>query len=110
MAKKESGKKVTLPAIGKPKPKPKKTSARDLGKVANKQFKQGARDANKKVVDSPFASVGKETAKQSAQRERDARKAGVSDKSLEEVDSRFFSNPKKMIESRKRKMARITGV
>ncbi len=38
MAKKE---KVTLPAIGKPKPKVKKTPARALGNVANKSYLTG---------------------------------------------------------------------
>ena len=50
MPKKDSGKKTVLPAIGKPKPKPKKTSVRDIGKTANSQFKQGYADKDKKLI------------------------------------------------------------
>ncbi len=101
--------KFTLPAIGKPKPKTKKTSASELGKVANKQFKQGSEDKNKKTVLSPFKT--KETAKQSAERDISAKKNGkATDKALEEVDTKVYKNSKKDIESRKRRIARITGV
>ena len=59
MAKKDSGKKVTLPAIGKPKTKPKKTSAKDLGKVANSQFKQGYNGRYKGLLHSDVMLISK---------------------------------------------------
>jgi hypothetical protein len=87
---KETKKKVRLPALGKPKPKAKKTSARDLGKTANEQFKAGEKDKGK-VTFEP-----NRTDKEAAVLISKMKKPKWSSKSREEHS--------------KRRLARITGV
>lgn len=103
---KEVKKKVTLPALGKPKPKPKKTSARDLGKVANSQFKQGYKDKDKASIPLYENNGVKVTAKEEAKTQVETRRRGVEDRSSE----KFMKERNNNIERRKRKVARITGV
>jgi hypothetical protein len=97
-------KKFKLPAIGKPKPKPKKTSARDLGKAANKQFKAGTRD--KDTIPLYENNGVKVSAKDEATVQAETRRRGVSDSDSE----KFMKERRNKVEVRKRKVARITGV
>lgn len=106
MTEKETKKKYTLPAIGKPKPKPKKTSVRDLGRTANNQFKQGYKDKDKRSISLYEEGGAKITAKEEAQITAETRRKGVSDMN----SAKFMKERKNNVESRKRKIARITGV
>jgi hypothetical protein len=103
---KETTKKFRLPAQGKPKPKVKKTSAKELGKTANEQFKAGTRDKDKATIPLYNNNGIKNTAKQEASITAETRRRGVSDSDSE----KFMKERKNKVESRKRKIARITGV
>jgi hypothetical protein len=89
---KETTKKYRLPALGKPKPKANKTSARNIGKAANEQFKQGYAEKDKKLVEGGL------TVTQAAKDTADKVKKGVKLKNGGSYDL-----------TRKR-YARITGV
>ena len=68
--KKETKKRVVLPAIGKPKPKAPKSSVRELGAKANKDYKEGAKATSrptfgpkkgKEVPDREFGAYRKKS-------------------------------------------------
>lgn len=103
---KETTKKFKLPAQGKSKPKPKKTSAKDLGKAANKQFKQGYKDKDKASIPLYENNGSKVTAKAEASTQVETRRKGVEDR----LSEKFMKERNNNIERRKRKVARITGV
>lgn len=103
---KETKKKFKLPAQGKPKPKAKKTSARDLGKTANKQFKQGYKDKDKASIPLYENNGAKVTAKAEAATQVETRRRGVEDR----LSEKFMKERSNNVERRKRKVARITGV
>lgn len=89
---KETTKKFRLPAQGKPKPRPKKTSVKALGEVANKQFKAGDKD-KKKLTFNPGS-----TDKQAAEILAGHIKAGKKTKATDKEEKAM------------RRLARITGV
>ncbi len=103
---KETTKKFRLPAQGKPKPKVKKTSARELGKAANTQFKKGYADKDKKTISILESGGTKHTAKEEAQLQERLRRKNIPDRG----DDQLLIDKRNKIEARKRKLARITGV
>ena len=103
---KETTKKFRLPAQGKPKPKVKKTSTKELGSIANKQFKQGYAEKDKKTIPILGPGSTKQTAKEEALLQEKLRKKNIPDRG----DDNVLIKERNKMDPRKRKLARITGV